>query len=436
MAYEKLESWGRLTRREEDIVRPRFLSDVGPLTETDERLIAVGLGRSYGDVGLSHGDRHIGMTGLDRIIHFDTENGIIRAEAGISLSALLRIVVPRGYFLPTTPGSRFVTLGGAVANDVHGKNHHVAGTFGSSVRALGLRRTDGEELTLTPADNTGLFQATIGGLGLTGVILWVEFELTRIGSAYLDVETLAFEDTDHFLAIADASEGAFEHTVAWVDCLSTGEKLGRGIFSRANWCEDGEFDAHDDASTLRMPIDAPGIALNPLSVKAFNTAYRAAQMRKIGTSRQHYAPFFYPLDAVGQWNRMYGGRGFYQYQSVTPSSAGIEPTRKMLEVIAESGQGSFLAVLKTFGGKASPGMLSFPREGVTLALDFPNKGAKTLALFDRLDAIVAEAGGRLYPAKDARMPRWLFDRGYPEKDAFQEHRDPGIQSDFAKRILA
>lgn len=432
---QKVEAWGRLTRREEEVAEPRFRSEALRTLKKKAPLLPRGLGRSYGDVGTAEDQLHLDMTSLDRVIAFDRETGRFRAEAGMSLSDVLKVVVPHGFFLPTTPGSRFVTLGGAVANDVHGKNHHDAGTFGCHVTAMGLARTGGEEIELTPEDETGVFAATIGGLGLTGVILWVEIQLVRIGSSYLKTETLAFRNLNEFMELSEDSEGRFEHTVSWIDCLATGEDLGRGIFSRANWADDSKYEAHDDKSLLRMPMDAPGFALNGLSVKAFNTAYRAAQMRKLGEGRQHYAPFFYPLDAIGQWNRMYGPKGFYQYQSVTPMDAGIGPVRLMLEAISASGQGSFLAVLKTFGNKTSPGMLSFPFEGLTLALDFPNKGEKTHRLFDRLDAIVSKAGGRIYAAKDARMPRALFERGYPQKDEFLTYRDPGISSDFAERIF-
>ncbi|MEO1658421.1 MAG: FAD-binding oxidoreductase [Pseudomonadota bacterium] len=431
----KIEPWGRLTQRDEPTLHPRFQSDVLRAVNDEGPLLPRGLGRSYGDVGTAAGQPHLQMTDLDRVISFDRETGRFRAEAGMSLSDMLKVVVPHGFFLPTTPGSRFVTLGGAVANDVHGKNHHGAGTLGCHVTALELARTDGTRHLLTPQDESGLFAATIGGLGLTGVILWVELQLVKVGSSWLDTETLSFDNLNEFMDLAESSDGLFEHTVSWIDCLASGKNLGRGIFSRANWSDDGQYKPHDDSSLLRMPIDLPGFALNGLSVRMFNTAYHAGQMRKLGQGREHYAPFFYPLDAIGQWNRMYGSKGFFQYQSVTPMAAGVEPVREMLDLTSSSGQGSFLAVLKTFGNVSSPGLLSFPFEGLTLALDFPNKGEQTLKLFDRLDSIVTAVGGRIYPAKDARMPRALFTQGYPDKEKFLTHRDPGIASDFAERMF-
>jgi L-gulonolactone oxidase len=430
-----IDTWGRLDRRDRIAVSPRFRDDMLQNLSTRRPLIAHGLGRSYGDVATLEDGVHLRTEDLDRIMSFDPQTGVLRAEAGISLSAVLQLVVPHRWFLPTTPGSRFVTLGGAVANDVHGKNHHRAGTFGSHVRAIGLSRTNGEDYVLRPDHEAGLFAATVGGLGLTGLITWVEIQLAAVGSSFLDVETLAFNNLEGFFEIADASEEGFEHTVSWIDCLAKGDCAGRGIFSRANWCADNRYEPHSDRSTLFVPIEAPGFILNGLSVKAFNIAYRAAQMLKLGRHCTHYAPFFSPLDAIGGWNKMYGPKGFYQYQSVTPKEAGIGPVRRMLDEIAAAGQGSFLAVLKTFGSTTSPGLLSFPREGVTLALDFPNKGRRTLELFERLDRIVAEVGGRLYPAKDARMPPALFRAGFPRTDEFLSYRDEGIDSDFARRIF-
>ncbi|MBY6218096.1 FAD-dependent oxidoreductase [Qipengyuania aquimaris] len=435
MSVGAIDTWGRLDRRDRLAVTPRFRRDMLQSLPPRRPLIAHGLGRSYGDVATLEDGVHLRTEDLDRIMSFDPQTGVLRAEAGISLSAVLQLVVPHGWFLPTTPGSRFVTLGGAVANDVHGKNHHQAGTFGSHIRAIGLSRTNGKEYVLSPDHEAGLFAATVGGLGLTGLISWVEIQLVAVDSSFLDVETLAFENLEEFFEIAAASEEGFEHTVSWIDCLGKGERAGRGIFSRANWCTDKKYQAHDDRSVMLMPFEAPSFILNGVSVKAFNIAYRAAQMLKLGRHRTHYAPFFYPLDGIGSWNKLYGPKGFYQYQCVTPKEAGITPVRRMLGEIAAARQGSFLAVLKTFGSKVSPGLLSFPREGVTLALDFPNKGKRTLDLFERLDRIVAEVGGRLYPAKDARMPPALFRAGYPRIDEFLAYRDEGIDSDFARRIF-
>jgi L-gulonolactone oxidase len=372
------------------------------------------------------------MRGLGRFIRFDTENGILRAEAGVSLSEILRLVIPKGWFPPTTPGTRFVTLGGAVANDVHGKNHHRVGSIGRHVRAFGLVRSDRGRLTVTPENDATLFASTIGGLGLTGVIEWVELQLVKIGGAYLDVETVPYDSLDAFWSLAEESVQRFEHTVAWIDCTSQGAKIGRGIFSRANWIADGVYDTHDDWTWKRIPLEAPGFALNRLTVGAFNSAYQHINGAKARTNRQHYAAFFYPLDAVLDWNRLYGRRGMLQYQCVIPLGNERDAMAVLLKVITASGQASFLAVLKTFGDLRSPGMLSFPRAGATLSLDFPYRGELTLNLMSQLDAIVSEAGGALYPAKDSRMTRELFRRSFPKWGLLV--RDPALSSDFWRRV--
>lgn len=430
-------SWGRVKRERTPVVTPAFLDQLPAMLRAtaDRPMLALGLGRSYGDSCLNRAGAIIDMTALDRVIAFDPATGVIRAEAGLSLSDLLRIVVPHGWFVSTTPGTRFVTLGGAVANDVHGKNHHVAGTLGASVRRLCLHRSDRSAIELSPADNPELFNATIAGLGLTGLIAWVELQLTRVPGSYLGAENVPFTGYAEFAAIARDSAATHEHTVAWIDC-TTGQdgKSTRGLFSRANWLNDGLYKAHVDETRAALPIELPGFAMNPFSLRAFNSLYYTAGARKSGRSRVHYAPFFYPLDAIRNWNRAYGRAGFYQYQCVVPSDASDAAIPAMLAEIARSGQGSCLAVLKTFGDKPSPGLMSFPREGVTLALDFPNRMSRTHLLFERLDAIVAEAKGRLYPAKDGRMPATLFRAGYPGLEQFARHIDPKFQSDFWRRM--
>ena len=396
-------------------------------------MLPAGLARSYAESGVNPGGRILRMDHLDRFIHFDAETGVLRAEAGLSLNALLQAAVPRGWFLNTTPGTRFVTLGGAVANDVHGKNHHRSGTFGAGVRRLGLLRSDEDGvLELSPQSNTDLFAATIGGLGQTGTIVWVEVQLVRIASSWVMQETVPFGSTDEFLAIAAESEDTHEFVVSWIDCTAPG---GPGFFYRSNWCADGDLTPHAATQKLTLPVDLPAWALNPLTLTSFNRLYGAAQRLKPSAFRVHYNAFFYPLDAIGGWNRLYGKPGFRQYQFVTPPETSADALKAALDVIRRSGEGSFLAVLKTFGTPTSPGLLSFPRPGATLALDFQNRGEDTLRLFERLDAVVAEAGGRLYPAKDGRMPAAMFKAGYPNWAAWAARRDPAIQSEFVRRVL-
>jgi FAD/FMN-containing dehydrogenase len=416
------------------MARPQFrdelVSVVGKACASD--LLPIGLRRSYGDSCLNTAGALIEIGGLDRFISFDAATGVLRAEAGVNLSDILRLVVPKGWFLPTTPGTRFVTLGGAIANDVHGKNHHGAGMIGRHVRALGLLRSDRGDLTLTPQSDTALFSSTIAGLGLTGIIEWVELQLVKIGSAYLEVETIPYEHLEAFWALAEESTNCHEHTVAWIDCTSWGERRGRGIFQRANWLADGSFVAHDDRSWKRVPLEAPALALNRFTVSAFNSAYYHSNRAFARRSRQHYAPFFYPLDGIRDWNKMYGRIGMLQYQCVVPSEQQRVAVDALLKAISDSQEVSFLAVLKTFGDLASPGLLSFPRAGATLALDFPFRKERTLSLMARLDAIVAEVGGAVYPAKDGRVPPEMFRRSFPR---WQElAKDPAMNSDFWRRV--
>jgi L-gulonolactone oxidase len=293
-------------------------------------------------------------------------------------------------------------------------------------------RSDGAKHALTDADTTGLFAATIGGVGLTGVVTRVALQLTPVASSNMSVETIPFGNLPEFFALAADSESSHEYTVSWVDCLAKGNRLGRGVFTRARHSNDGELRVHSGAGPS-IPVDAPGFLLNRLSLSVFNEIYYglAGRSRKTTTS---YHPFFFPLDAIGNWNRLYGRRGFYQYQSVVPPANAEAATAEMLRTIADAGKGSFLAVLKTFGDVPSPGLLSFPMMGTTLALDFPNQGPSTLSVLDRLDAIVREAGGRLYPAKDGRLPAAMFQAGYPALDQFRTHIDPGMSSSFWRRM--
>lgn len=429
-------SWGRVSRPLHAVYRPSFEDEVGRLVESAVQemgsVIAYGLGRSYGDVALNDGAGLIDMRALRRLRDFDAQSGILRAEAGASLSDIMQVTVPKGWFPATVPGTRFVTLGGAIANDVHGKNHHRAGTFGSSVRRMGLLRSDRGYLELSPQTNSDLFAATVGGLGLTGLILWAEIALRPIASTWLDVVTQPFASLDRYFELADDAVDKFEHTVSWIDCTNT---RGRGAFFGANWCSDGRLTAHTDEGGVTVPFDAPGWALNPLSLRGFNFAYR--KIKEFGKRRAcaHYTSVFFPLDSIKQWNRLYGRKGFYQYQAVVPKSVRADAVRAMIREIAAARDGSFLSVLKSFGPVVSPGELSFPIEGETLALDFRQRGQPTYALFERLDAVVREAQGRLYPAKDGRMSRSMMDAGYPQFDRVLQLRDPGIMSDFLRRML-
>ena len=428
-------AWGRIASSTSTVVEASGREF--PKVESEEQsYLPYGLGRSYGDSCLNSDEGIIAMRGLNKFISFDREEGVLCCEAGVSLDEILKVIVVNGWFLPTTPGTKYITLGGAVANDVHGKNHHRSGSFGNSVLSFTLKRSDGKSLRCSREENTDWFAATVGGLGLTGVIVDVTIKLQKIESSFVSVETIPFANLDEFFKLSAELDSEFEHTVSWIDCLAKGDKLGRGIYMGGNYT-DGQsqlLSVHSQPK-VSLPLSAPGFLLSPFNIKIFNTLYYALQKFKRGKKLMHYDSFFYPLDKLGGWNKLYGKSGFYQYQSVIPHAHAQEATRKMLTEIADAKQGSFLAVLKTFGEEEAEGMLSFCQPGVTLALDFPNGGKKTLELFDRLDQIVNEAGGILYPAKDARMPAESFATYYPNLEQFSMYVDPACSSDFWRRCM-
>jgi FAD/FMN-containing dehydrogenase len=433
MKSTPISSWGRLKSDLHHVIplydraSPLNLSQVNP----KHTGLAYGMGRSYGDVCLNSGGVLWQTTGLNHLIRFDSATGRLRCEAGVLLRDIQKLFIPKGWMLPVTPGTQMVTVGGAIANDVHGKNHHLSGSFGDHVNYIKLTRTDGSTLECGPNQNLEWFTATVGGLGLTGVISEAEIQLKPTVGPWLDSETIPYSNLSEFFELADSSEANWEHTVSWIDCMS---RTNRGIFMRANPNRELTL-TPAIKSSKKMPLTPPMSLVNRLTLRPFNTAYYNLQKYKSGKSVVHYEPFFYPLDKLLEWNRMYGPKGFYQYQSVIPRSVGQDATRAMLKEIERSGEGSFLGVLKTFGNRNSIGMLSFPEPGVTLALDFPNHGSTTHKLFDRLDAIVKEAKGRLYPAKDARMPKELFETGYPKLSEFLQYRDPGISSELSRRLM-
>jgi FAD/FMN-containing dehydrogenase len=430
-------SWGNVLRAEQVLCRLASRHADFPQLAPELSVLPFGNGRSYGDSCLNAGGALLTMRTLDRFIAFDRESGTLACEAGLLLDELLRVAVPAGWFLPVTPGTRFVTVGGAIANDVHGKNHHVAGTFGCHVRRFELLRSDGRRLLCSPTENAEWFGASIGGLGLTGVITWAELGLRRIPGPWLDLETIRFGSVEEFFSLCGASDRDWEYTVAWIDCAHRSRgRLGRGLFQRANHTAASPRSRGRPPRRLSVPIAPPVSLINALTLRAFNTLYYHRQRRERERTVEHYERFFYPLDGILHWNRLYGRRGFYQYQCVIPLSASREAATELLARIAASGQGSFLAVLKLCGSSPSPGLLSFPLPGVTLALDFPNRGARLARLFAQLDEIVAGAGGRLYPAKDGRMPGELFRDGYASWREFQRFIDPRFSSSFWRRVVA
>jgi FAD/FMN-containing dehydrogenase len=427
------ESWGRfIPSQPARVVDMTWTSTALP---ADDLLLPYALGRSYGDVPLNNGHTLLDVSRMNRLRRFDEATGLLDCEAGATLDDILRVAVPKGWFLPVTPGTKFVTVGGCIANDVHGKNHHRAGTFGRHVRAFELLRSDGSRLRCSPEENAALFRATIGGLGLTGLITTAEIQLRRIESAEVIVERVPFRSLEEFDAISRACDATHEYTVAWFDSFAG--RNSRGIFFRGNHA-DGTLvrsRANIRKRQLRLPhskLVSP--FLNPLTVRAFNAAYFRAN-RKPRPQRLDYDPFFYPLDAVANWNAIYGRDGFLQYQCVIPESAGLEPVAEILDRAARSRLASFLTVIKKFGALPSPGLLSFPRAGTTVCLDFAaRKTDVLLPMLERCDDIVEAAGGSVYPAKDARMSGARFRRFFPQWEELRALADPRFSSSFWRRV--
>jgi FAD/FMN-containing dehydrogenase len=434
-AATRFESWGRYPTYDATVRTMHWQDDFPAMIDgVHGGALAVGLGRSYGDVCLLKDGTLLKTTGMNRLLAFDAATGLLTAESGMTLADILDFAVPRGYFLPVSPGTKYVTLGGAIANDIHGKNHHVAGTFGSHVTQFELVRSDGKRRLCTPTENPDYYAATIGGMGLTGVIRWAQLRLKPIVSRMIDYQGIQFHGIDEFLALTEAAQHV-EYTVSWVDVTSTGKNFARGIFMQGDHSKVPAPLTKSKKPKLTFPFEAPGFALNGFTVGAFNTLYFHKQMKKSVTALQDYEPFFYPLDAVLKWNKMYGKRGLLQFQYVIPWEHAREGTEAILRAVAKSGLASFLAVLKAFGDVPSPGLMSFPSPGITLALDFPIKPEKSFPLFNRLADMVREFGGRLYPAKDAAMTPSQFRAFYPQWERFARYKDPVLTSGFWERVM-
>lgn len=412
----QLSNWGNYPSIETTLYTPRQIQDVEVLAHETSSLVARGLGRCYGDSAL-HPACVLSTERLDRFLSFDEGTGLLTAEAGVSLAEIIHCFAPRGWFVPVTPGTSFVTLGGAFASDVHGKNHHVAGTFGQHVDWVDVITAERGIVRCSPSEHADLFHATRGGHGLTGIIVRVAVRMVRIPSLWIRQTSLK---TTSLAETMDAFEqcAAAPFSVAWIDCLKQGQTLGRSILMYGDFASPESLPRQTDAfrqpspKRLSVPFNAPSIALNPLSVRAFNTLYYGKSPRASSDSLVSCSTFFHPLDAVLHWNRIYGKRGFTQYQFVIPKEAGREGLHKVLQRIAASGLGSFLAVLKLFGAQeTAPGNISFPTEGYTLALDFPVSD-KLFPLLDELDHMVLDYGGRHYLTKDARMSATTMRQGY------------------------
>jgi decaprenylphospho-beta-D-ribofuranose 2-oxidase len=446
-----LSGWGRYPVVETDVYRPERVAGLAAMTRSDGSLLGRGLGRSYGDAALNGAGATVLFARLNRLLSFDAATGVLECEAGVTIAEILQVFGPRGFLPPVCPGTRHVTVGGAIACDVHGKNHHRDGSFGRHVLGLRLVTASGESVHCGPTRDPELFHATVGGMGLTGFIAEATIRLRRVTSPRVAVDYDRAPDLDTALRLFDETDERYAYSMAWIDCLAPGRALGRSVLMRGEPVESsasvvatyGNGIAAWQSVTrreprLRVPFDLPGWVLNPVSMRAFNSLYyRRHPVRRHGVITD-YDSFFFPLDRIGDWNRIYGRRGFLQYQCVIPLETGRESLLRLL-ALARRGNGSFLAVLKRFGREPGAGPLAFPRPGYTLALDFPAAGDELLRLLDAMDEIVVRAGGRVYLAKDARLRPDTFRAMYPElpdwltvkRRVDPEHR---FASDLSRRL--
>lgn len=437
MMTKTVMSWGGYPICPQSIEPVSWRSDVPDVLRkmVDNHLTTLpfGNGRSYGDSCLAQSGTIISMRALDRFISADWHSGVVTVEAGMTLGELSAVAIPRGWALQVTPGTKYATIGGAIANDVHGKNHHVRGTFGNHVLEFMLVRSDHGLLRCSLHKNHDYFAATVGGLGLTGAITWATLQLMPIQSNMIEYTTERFGNLDGFFSLSKELDTKHEFSVAWVDCLASGTGLGRGVYMAGDYSKYGELKSKPSRS-LTFPFTAPVSLINTSSIKIFNEVY----WRKAPASRTFFKTssesFFYPLDNIDHWNRIYGNKGFQQFQCVIPHEVAEDAIKELLTDIARSGEGSFLAVLKRCGGARSPGLISFPLDGTSLALDFANTRQVKESLLKRLDRIVSLANGRLYPAKDAHMNGIDFRTAYPKWLQVEKLRDPTLNSQFWKRV--
>jgi hypothetical protein len=407
-----ISGWGNYPRQEVQLLKPSSCSSLKSELQKEKSVIPRGMARSYGDSAIA--SVVMQTTCFDHFLEFNTNEGLLEAEAGITLREILKMIVPNGWFLPVTPGSSYVTLGGAIASDVHGKNHHIAGTFGQHVKSMRVLLGTGDIVTASSTENVDLFRATCGGMGLTGVIVSATIKLIPILSSFINQKTIKADCIESACEAFEMNSSA-TYSVAWIDCLTKGKNLGRSVLMLGEHAESGglELAAKDPVS---LPVYTPAALLNSITIKTFNRAYwhKAKHNKSLTVPLM---PYFYPLDVIGSWNKFYGKAGFLQYQCVIPKDDGITNMRKLLTEIAKNGEGSFLAVLKQFG-KANDNLLSFPAEGYTLALDF-KLTKSTINLLHKLDDIVSEMGGKVYLSKDAVMREAIFKKVYPKWQEFE-----------------
>jgi len=426
-------SWGMYPKIDNTVYTFNKVETLKSIVDKYNELIPYGNGRSYGDSAIS--SKIINVKSHDYFIDFNEESGLLHIEAGVLLSEILESFVPRGWFLKVTPGTKLITIGGAIASDIHGKNHHVAGCFSECVDEFTIMLGDGEIVTCSKKSKPELFQATCGGMGLTGVILDAKIYLKKINSKYIDQTTIKTKNLkETFEAFEKYKE--LPYSVAWIDCLAKNDEIGKCLLMVGDFMDDGRLD-YKNKSQLSIPFNFPSFALNNWSVRAFNWLYYGKAKDGVSKQTVDIDTFFYPLDAIGHWNRIYGKNGFTQYQFILPKEISYDGLEEILKTISDSGKGSFLAVLKLYG-KANENYLSFPIEGYSLALDFKiEKGL--FELLDKLDEIVLKYNGRIYLTKDVRVSKETFEKGYPEIEKFRIFRkdnkmDIKFQSLQSKRV--
>lgn len=412
----KIYGWGRYPQQDAYLHAPPSSASLEFTAKQQDSVLARGMGRSYGDS--ANALNVLQTTFINHFIEFDKATGKLTAEAGITLREILEVIVPSGWFLPVTPGTSYVTLGGAIASDVHGKNHHIAGTFGQHVKSLSMLLGTGEVVTTSPQHHADLFHATCGGMGLTGIILSATIQLLPIRSCLISQKTIKADCIEAACEAFESNSDA-SYSVAWIDCLSKGKSLGRSVIMLGEHAAQGGLDI-DIRQKVSVPFSTPSALLNSVTMKAFNAAYWHKSNNN-ETQTVTLMPYFYPLDTIGEWNRFYGKKGFLQFQCVVPKLDGIANMRRLLTEISNSGEGSFLAVLKQFG-IANENLLSFPTEGYTLALDFKASEA-VIKTLKKLEAMVVEMGGRLYLTKDAVMQESTFKATYPNWEKFEVVRE-------------
>jgi decaprenylphospho-beta-D-ribofuranose 2-oxidase len=438
----RLSGWGANLRVDCVFVEPENEPQVASAVDR-AGTIPRGVGRSYGDAALNAGGRVVGLRRLDRYIAFDDASGALTCEAGVTLDQIIHDFAGRGWFPMITPGTKFVTVGGCIANDVHGKAHHVQGCFSACVDSFTVLLASGEVVVSSRTQNPDLFWATFGGMGLLGLILTATIRLRRIETTYFRQKTIRVNDLESMLAALEENDRTFPYSVATLDVFASGPRLGRGVINVGDHATRAELPPERAADPLRIsgpprvsvPFDLPELTLNRLSMRFLNAVIQKA--RSHTATFAHYESFFYPLDVLAHWNRGYGRRGFTQYQFVIPFDDALRRLREILSTVLFSGELPFLNVLKRFG-KESEGILSFPREGYTFAIDFPIR-KNTPSLLQRLDAMVLEAGGRIYLGKDAYVDAATFRAMYPRIDqwlAVKAKYDPGVvfTSNLGRRV--